>query len=70
MPAGQSLTIGPGVIIKMGAGFSFTVNGTLVTQGTAGSPVYITSLTDDSVGGDNGGDGASQGAPILGRRYG
>jgi len=63
VPAGKTLTILPGTIIKFLQNNSpFTVNGTLDIQGTKESPVYFTSLNDDSIGGDT--DGGSTAAYI------
>ena len=52
VPATQILTIEAGVIIKFRPGFNMTVLGTLVSNGTVGQPVYLTSESDDTIGGD------------------
>ncbi len=62
--SGSTLTIGAGIVFKVGASSqSFSIDGTLITNGTGGSPVVLTSLTDDAFGGDSNKDGASMGAP-------
>lgn len=62
VPAGQTLTVQAGVVIKMNFDQSFSVGGTLNVNGTAGAPVTITTDNDDSIGGDTNANGPSAGS--------
>ena len=54
VPAGTTLTITPGTVIKSENSYGLSVNGSLVSQGTSSSPIVFTSLNDNSVGGKTG----------------
>lgn len=55
VPTGQTLTIQPGAIVKVGG--CVGISGTVVAQGTALAPIVFTSIHDDSAGGDTNGNG-------------
>ena len=55
--ANVTLTIQAGTIVKFADRKLMSVKGMLKVQGTAGNPVYITSLHDDDVGGDTNNNG-------------
>ncbi|MDB5388504.1 MAG: repeat protein, partial [Planctomycetaceae bacterium] len=59
IPAGTTLTIDPGTVIKFAnPSVDMTVSGKVLAQGTAGAPITFTEFRDD-VGGDTNGDGAN-----------
>ena len=48
VPAGKTLTVQAGAVVKFDNGTSLTVDGTLVAQGTASQTIYFTSINDNS----------------------
>lgn len=65
VPSGVTLTLRAGTILKFHAGASLDIRGTLRVLGTPQEPVVLTSIRDDSVGGDSDQDGATN-APSAG----
>jgi hypothetical protein len=64
VPAGQTLTVGAGAIVKMVSPVvQIHVDGTLDVNGLSGSPAIFTVINDDSAGGDTNANGPSNGLP-------
>ncbi len=63
VPVGNTLTLGPGVVVKAFGSNTVAVNGTLLTNGSPLAPVVFTSHADDSAAGDTNTNGPSSGAP-------
>ncbi|MFO1499876.1 MAG: LEPR-XLL domain-containing protein [Verrucomicrobiota bacterium] len=63
---GATLTLPAGTIVKSIGGYFYVDGGILKAQGTKDAPVILTSIADDTAGGDNNGDG-DQTAPGRGQ---
>jgi pimeloyl-ACP methyl ester carboxylesterase len=59
VPAGVTLTLAPGAIVKLSKNVVITVGGTVSAIGTATSGVSITAYSDDTLGGDTNGNGSA-----------
>ncbi|MFZ5517984.1 MAG: TonB-dependent receptor plug domain-containing protein [Candidatus Zhuqueibacterota bacterium] len=53
IPAGKTLTIGPGVLVKFAGYYKIKVNGSLIVSGRLGERVVFTSIRDTDFGDDS-----------------
>lgn len=67
---GATLTVEPGTIIKFNETRKLNVEGALYINGTEAEPVSITSIHDDSVGGDSNQNGTSTSVDRYAHRFG
>ena len=62
---GKTLTLSPGIVVKVGNNNRLTINGKLLVQGTGPAPVTITSYKDDEYGRGNNWDTNGGGASVC-----
>ena len=62
---GKTLTLSPGIVVKVGNNNRLTINGKLLVQGTGLAPVTITSYQDDEYGIGNNWDTNGGGASVC-----
>jgi hypothetical protein len=62
---GKTLTLSPGIVVKVGLNNRLTINGKLLAQGTGTEPVTITSYQDDEHGIGNNWDTNGNGASVC-----
>jgi hypothetical protein len=68
--SGFTLTWGPGIVVKPREYYvEMIVDGTLNVNGTSSNPVYVTSIKDDSLGGQTNNDASPPGAGNWARIY-
>lgn len=61
VPAGRTLTVAAGQVVKFSGGGQLVVNGTLTADGTPSRPIVFTADRDDTAGGDTNNNGPTTG---------